>query len=250
MLPQTSFHISRIPSLILRSATTIRMPSNYCGRGSLLYSSSTRLLGSKAGVPGNPPGEIVLEDYQEALPNIDQDRLKRTVEQIREILGYTTYDLSLYLVEDELMQETNLETRGMNKPTDILSFPFHEPIEPGRLQEPEFQNIPDYFSLGEMMIDVPYVIRGCQEDSEFDNQQQDSDLVYDDNNSEEDRGVSGAMATVYDPEERIHMLLVHGMLHLVGHDHEQDDEYELMVQKEEEILIQLGMMDPAKGNQR
>ena len=56
------------------------------------------------------------------------------------------------------------------------------------------------------------------------------------------------MATVYDPEQRIHMLLVHGMLHLVGHDHEEDDEYELMVQKEEEILMQLGMMDNTKSS--
>jgi hypothetical protein len=43
----------------------------------------------------------------------------------------------------------------------------------------------------------------------------------------------GVMATVYDPEQRIHMLLVHGMLHLVGHDHEEDDEYELMVTEED-----------------
>ncbi len=38
------------------------------------------------------------------------------------------------------------------------------------------------------------------------------------------------------------MLLVHGMLHLVGHDHEEDDEYEEMVQREEEILKELGML--------
>jgi Endoribonuclease YbeY len=36
---------------------------------------------------------------------------------------------------------------------------------------------------------------------------------------EDDRGVSGAMAVVRDPETRICMLVVHGMLHLVGYDH-------------------------------
>ena len=61
---------------------------------------------------------------------------------------------------------------------------------------------------------------------------------------EEERGVSGAMAKVFDPETRINMLLVHGLLHLVGHDHEEDDEYEVMVGKEEEILRELGMPLP------
>jgi hypothetical protein len=36
---------------------------------------------------------------------------------------------------------------------------------------------------------------------------------------EDNRGVSGAMAAVRDPETRIRMLVVHGMLHLVGYDH-------------------------------
>ena len=42
------------------------------------------------------------------------------------------------------------------------------------------------------------------------------------------------MSTVYDPEERIHMLLVHGMLHLVGYDHIEDNDYDLMWRKEED----------------
>mmetsp|Transcript_96594 Transcript_96594/g.258259 ORF Transcript_96594/g.258259 Transcript_96594/m.258259 type:complete len:86 (+) Transcript_96594:3-260(+) len=81
-----------------------------------------------------------------------------------------------------------------------------------------------------MMIDVPYVIRACQDDAKYSH----SDL------EDEDRGVSAAMAMVMDPEERINMLLVHGMLHLVGYDHIDDDDYQLMVAKEEEILRLLG----------
>ena len=48
--------------------------------------------------------------------------------------------------------------------------------------------------------------------------------------------VLGAMANIYDAEKRIHLLLVHGMLHLVGYDHIEDDDYEVMVAKEEEVL--------------
>jgi probable rRNA maturation factor len=215
--------------------------------GSTVTPNITRLLGSKAGVPGNPPGDIVVENDQEALPNLDEERLRTTIYKIRDIIGYPTYDVTLYLVDDEIMQETNQDTRGVNKPTDILSFPFNQAISPGILEEPKFEGIPDYYSLGEMLIDVPYVIRACQEDKDGISEAEQQDLDDDDEYEwvDDDRGVSGAMATVYDPEQRINMLLVHGMLHLVGHDHEEDDEYELMVTKEEEILKKLGMMmDP------
>ena len=55
----------------------------------------------------------------------------------------------------------------------------------------------------------------------------------------DDRGVAPAMQYIYNPEIRIHMLIVHGMLHLVGFDHIEDDDYELMVLKEDEVLIEL-----------
>jgi probable rRNA maturation factor len=191
--------------------------------------TTTRLFGTKPG-PDSPAGEIYFDDDQKTLPNIDKDRLLRTVGDIRKILGYETYDVSLLLVDDKEMQDTNKRTRGVDAPTDILSFPFSQAAEPGTLEDPEF-DIPDYYALGDMMLDVPYVIRRCQED------QQDQD-----DDDEVERGVSGAMAKVYDPEDRINMLLVHGMLHLVGHDHEEDDEHELMVSKEEEIMKRLGML--------
>lgn len=190
-----------------------------------------RMFGSRAGVAGNPPGEIWIQNVQDVLTDIDFVRLRDNLGKIRDMMGYPTYDVNLYLVEDHLMQETNRDTRGIDKATDILSFPFHQYVEPGLLQEPEF-DIPDYYTLGEMMIDVPYVIRRCQEDKE--------DGI--DEDEEDERGVSGAMATIYDPEERINMLLVHGMLHLVGHDHEEEEDYEIMVSKEEEILGELGML--------
>lgn len=207
-------------------ATTKRAPCSQKKLASVTRQSCSRLFGSKRGVPGNPLGTISIYNEQTDLPNIDENALHETVQKISKILGYETYDLTLILVDDEEMIETNLESRGINAPTDILSFPFLEAERPGLLCEPEF-DIPDYYTLGDIVVDVPYVMRRCKEDEE--------DAEEDDG----DRGVSGAMATVYDPEKRIHMLLVHGMLHLVGHDHEEDDEYELMVKEEEEVLKQL-----------
>ena len=193
------------------------------------------MFGSKRGVPVNPLGTTEIYNDQEDLKDIDEDALRETVQRISKILGYETYDVTLLLVDDEEMRETNLESRGINAPTDILSFPFHCHEKPGLLEEPEF-DIPDYYTLGDMVVDIPYVIRRCQEDKE-DNEKSEGD------SDDDDRGVSGAMSHVYDPEKRVHMLLVHGMLHLVGYDHEEDDEYEEMVEREEEILKELGYME-------
>jgi probable rRNA maturation factor len=229
--------------------------------------SHFRLFGSKSstGIPGN----IMIQDDQTSLLNIDQNRLHATITEIRKHLAastsegtntrnsneYETYDVSLYLVDDETMQEANHDSRKINKPTDILSFPFHDPVEPGVLEEPLI-DASAYYNLGDILIDVPYVMRSRIDDQKYneematgsvsqsdtgdrdkaqndddDDEEEDEDVMVND-----DRGVSGAMSTVYDPELRINMLLVHGMLHLVGYDHEDDDDYELMVAKEEEIL--------------
>jgi probable rRNA maturation factor len=227
------FHRTRmlLSRLSTRAGATIRWPKSVSRRSH----DHIRLFGTKAGVSGNPPGTIAIYNEQTTLPNIDQEALKGTIHRISKLLGYDTYDVTLVLVEDDEMQATNLESRGIDKPTDILSFPFHEHIKPGVLKDPEF-DIPDYYTLGDMVVDIPYVLRRCQEDKEAFDSPSLSDDEY------EERGVSGAMATVFDTEYRIHMLLVHGMLHLVGHDHEEDDEYELMVTREEEIMKELGLV--------
>jgi probable rRNA maturation factor len=173
--------------------------------------------------------EIEFYNENTALTNIDEEKLKQTVSRIRSILGYDKYSVTLSLVDDEEMQEINLQTRQVDSPTDILSFPFHNAAEPGVLEKPQF-DIPDLYTLGDMLVDVPYVIRQCQEDEEWEYEEDD------------ERGVSVAMSTVFDPEQRLHMLLVHGMLHLVGYDHIEDDDYELMVAKEEEIMKELKLV--------
>ena len=87
-------------------------------------------------------------------------------------------------------------------------------------------------------------MRRCREDQEEANVDSGDDNSGISSDEEEERGVSGAMANVFDPELRIRMLLVHGMLHLVGYDHETDEDYELMVSREEDILHQLWMPLP------
>mmetsp|Transcript_26103 Transcript_26103/g.29328 ORF Transcript_26103/g.29328 Transcript_26103/m.29328 type:complete len:315 (-) Transcript_26103:31-975(-) len=235
----------RLPTNKNMVATSIKM-STIARRKTSGYiittttSPTIRLFGSKRGIPGNPPGTVAIYNDQKSLTEIDENAIRNTIKRILKLLLYDTYDITLLLVDDEEMRETNFESRGVNSPTDILSFPFHFPTEKsGLLEEPEF-DIPDYYTLGDMVVCVPYVIRRCQEDLQLlhdddDDDDDDSDIGFDN-----DRGVSGAMADVNDPEKRIRMLLVHGILHLVGYDHIDDADYKQMVEREEEILNQLG----------
>ncbi|KAL7445378.1 hypothetical protein ACHAXM_009792 [Skeletonema potamos] len=289
-------------------------------------SMNTRLFGYNPNSSDAKPGEIFLED--DRLNNNDENdgndqnnkpitlpinlnALRQTIQHTREIIGYPTYDISVTLVSDSHMREINAMSRGIDAPTDVLSFCFQDEddiVEPGVLGEVQF-DMPDFYNLGDVLIDVEYVQRRCEEDRKLhmmeaavtadakkgtiDNKndnyglvegeviteqaaaiestaadgsttidhQQQSDTVEeanisknkDDNDDDDeeyeymeieveeydDRGVAPQMQYIYDPEIRIHMLLVHGMLHLVGYDHIEDDDYELMVVREDEVLAEL-----------
>jgi probable rRNA maturation factor len=214
-------------------------------------------------------GDILVSNDQSALPNINVKSLEETLDIIRAIIGYPNYDVSLVLEEDEAVQSLNGETRGIESSTDILSFPMYAPeghgtivdddddddenlaiVTPGVLPTPPFE-VADYYTLGDMIISVPYVMRACERDRKDNDEEnpnktkQDKYEPVDDEDDDEyewvldDRGISGAMSTEYDTETRLHMLLVHGMLHLVGYDHETDDDYEAMVTREDEVLALL-----------
>jgi rRNA maturation RNase YbeY len=271
----------------------------------------TRLFGCNPNSPNAQPGKIFLED--DRLNNSDEDypeesnsnnsnpilpinlnALRQTIQHTREIIGYPTYDISVTLVTDSHMREINSISRGIDAPTDVLSFCFQDEDdidEPGKLGEVQF-DLPDFYNLGDVLIDVEYIQRRCEEDRRLhlsddataaaNNNKGGNDIVLegeviadhpnndDDTRSEagsvgmqhqrsdddddddeqyeyieveveeyDDRGVAPQMQHIYDPEIRIHMLLVHGMLHLVGYDHIKDDDYELMVVREDEVLAEL-----------
>ena len=177
--------------------------------------TTTRLFGTKRGIQGNPPGCVSIYNDQKSIKGINEDAISDTISKISKLIGYDTYDVTVLLVDDEEMRETNLESRGIDSPTDILSFPFHQPNftandnKAGLLEEPEF-DIPDYYTLGDMVICVPYVIRRCQEDilalgddNDYDDDESDVGGVENDG----DRGVCGAMADVRDPEKRIRYVM-------------------------------------------
>ena len=153
--------------------------------------------------------EEFIEDYA--------DIAKRVIEKAVDIHGgLKDYSVSLYIVDDETIKETNRDARGIDSVTDVLSFPNLELYE-GALDEiydmdesdicdPETGSI----MLGEIMI--------CR------------NRVYE---QAEEYGHS--------PLREYAFLVAHSILHLLGYDHMEDEERERMEAKQREILDELGI---------
>jgi probable rRNA maturation factor len=107
-------------------------------------------------------------------------------------------EVSILLTGDESITILNGEYRGIEEPTDVLSFSQHE-------GEDEFAASQQENPLGDVVISVETAKRQAEE-----------------------------QATDLDSE--IDMLLVHGLLHLLGYDHAEPDEAEKMFARQAELL--------------
>jgi probable rRNA maturation factor len=118
--------------------------------------------------------------------------------------------ISLLLTDDQSQQALNKEWRGHDKPTNVLSFPATETRE-GETPQPEFVGVP--LELGDIALAFETCAREAAE--------QDKPLAH-----------------------HVEHLVVHGVLHLLGYDHLEDDQAERMERLETRILAGLDVPDP------
>ena len=190
----------------LRSATSLARAPRI---GTARYASAQRV------------GTVLIRNTQRSIP-IDVDAVESVTRALLERLRCSEFDVGIWLTTDATIRKYNTQFRGMRKSTDILSFPFHDELAPGALPDAVDRDDEDDLNLGDMVVSVPYVRRRAEKDGGRDHAP--------------GRGVAAAMAPVADVEERIHMLLVHGLCHLLNYDHETEDEFEDMVALEDELL--------------
>ncbi len=139
-------------------------------------------------------------------------------------------ELGIVLGDDALAQRLNLEYRHIDAPTNVLSFP-QRPGETGQ---------PGAAAAGPDEADEPDESDGLA-DEEAPLLLGDIVLAYETVLAEaEEQGKA--------PLDHLFHLVVHGVLHLIGYDHETDAEAETMERLEADVLARFGIDDPAASD--
>jgi probable rRNA maturation factor len=59
--------------------------------------------------------------------------IKRQCDGLLHAAGYTDWNMGLWLTTDARIRTLNKQYRNIDKPTDVLSFPFHEGVKNGKV---------------------------------------------------------------------------------------------------------------------
>jgi len=131
--------------------------------------------------------------------------LKKQAQTILDALDYADFDVGIWLTTNKTIREYNKTYRNKDKATDVLSFAFHPDLRPGQRITAcckEDKN------LGDLIISLEYV-------------------------------VADAPRWGQTFEQRLPILLVHGICHLLGYDHKNDADYKIMHKQELALLKKL-----------
>ena len=162
-------------------------------------------------------GELAVEHWVEIDPEVEtapelEEALRRAVEGALDAEGVDVpCVVEVCLTDDEGIHQTNLDMRGVDAPTDVLSFPMFE-LEPGEKPQAEWAD-PDTEKvlLGDMMISL-------------------------------ERARAQAAEYGHSLEREVCYLAVHSVLHLLGYDHlDEGPQKRQMRAREEAILGELGV---------
>ncbi len=147
---------------------------------------------------------ITIKQTQRSIP-FAAKTFQKKAQFILDQLKYSDFDLGIWLTTNKTIQKYNKDFRQIDKPTDVLSFPYHINLKAGqkiKVLTPEDKN------LGDMIISVPYVFE----------------------NKKELKG---------DFDSRMDRMLVHGICHLLGYDHIEDSDYKKMISLENKLIKSL-----------
>jgi len=160
--------------------------------------------------------EIVWDNEQEDYEIKDDliALLENILQKAGEVEGIESGEVALTFVDNTRIHELNLEYRGIDRPTDVLSFAMNESGEDEldiiyEVEEGEaLEGVPDV--LGDIIISVT-------------------------------RAQEQALEYGHSLERELGFLFVHGFLHLLGYDHQDGVSEAEMMSKQEKVLAQVGL---------
>lgn len=147
------------------------------------------------------------QDFQSPELELKRAQLQKIIETTLRHVGYKEdCEIGIACVDLEESHQLNLQYREKDKPTNVLSFPSDIPEE--------VLPMLDALPLGDLVICIPVVLQEALEQKKT-------------------------------AQNHFAHLLVHGVLHLLGYDHETSDEdAEEMEGLEIEILAKLNIANP------
>ncbi|TVR31871.1 MAG: rRNA maturation RNase YbeY [Spirochaetaceae bacterium] len=143
--------------------------------------------------------DVAIEESAEDAP--PAERITRFVHSVLETMQIDGWELSVVLCGDQQMQNLNREFRDKDESTDVLSFSQLEGVNP-----PSNNSATLY--AGDVVICLPHARRN-------------------------------ALQFEVDAEDELKRLIVHGVLHLAGFDHNDNSADQPMLTEQERILLQL-----------
>jgi probable rRNA maturation factor len=156
---------------------------------------------------------LVVADCWQSEPGAEAV-IHRAIDAAAEIADADVGDaeLAVMLTDDSGIRTLNSNWRGIDKPTNVLSFPALQPTGAGTGDD-----------APRMLGDIAIAFETTRKEADDEQKPFDHHLSH---------------------------LAVHGFLHLIGYDHEKDDDAEAMESLEQEILAQLGIPDPYADRER
>ena len=141
---------------------------------------------------------------------VDNARLRNIAAFAARHLGVAHFELDVTIVDAETMTRLNFEHRGLNTSTDVLSFPqtnFETPLQVGNTPSLSPNGGPPQV-LGDVIIS------------------------YDD-------AVANATRIGQSTDHEMAFLLIHGILHLCGHDHKDENQEKAMLTEQRQLMLLL-----------
>lgn len=155
---------------------------------------------------------LVWENEQTKVNITDEliEKIRLSLETALESEEFTdNAEISLTFTDNENIRELNLESRGKDSATDVLSFPMLEQDDDGTLIIYDEDVVDGFVLLGDIVISA-------------------------------ERAVAQAEEYGHSLVREMCFLAVHSVLHLLGYDHERSEEDErIQFEKQEQILTSL-----------
>ncbi|RDY29725.1 rRNA maturation RNase YbeY [Romboutsia weinsteinii] len=148
--------------------------------------------------------ELIFDDRQNKIETSDAliEKIKDIILECLDYEGYDDdYEISLSFVDNKEIHELNRDYRGVDRATDVLSFP---------LLSDEFDIELEEESLGDIVISL-------------------------------ERALEQSIEYNHSFEREVCFLVCHSMFHLLGYDHDTDENTKEMREKEEYILNKLNI---------